>query len=70
MPVLNIEGRRVTVDDSFLALSPEQQNATVDEIAASIGIRADTVAAPSQSTPPSKEAEGGRAGAQRHRWRQ
>lgn len=35
MPSLNIEGRRVTVDDSFLKLSPEQQNATVDEIAAS-----------------------------------
>ncbi|WOH58528.1 hypothetical protein [Bradyrhizobium sp. BWC-3-1] len=29
---LNIEGRRVTVDDSFLKLSPEQQNSAVDEI--------------------------------------
>lgn len=35
MPTLNIEGRSVSVDDSFLKLSPEQQNATVDEIAAS-----------------------------------
>lgn len=35
MATLNINGRRVTVDDSFLSLSPEQQNATVDEIAAS-----------------------------------
>lgn len=35
MPTLNIEGRRVTVDDSFLKLSPEQQNATVEEIASS-----------------------------------
>lgn len=35
MPTLNINGKRVTVDDSFLSLSPEQQNATVDEIAAS-----------------------------------
>lgn len=35
MPTLNIEGRKVTVDDSFLSLTPEQQNATVEEIAAS-----------------------------------
>lgn len=35
MPTLNIEGRKVTVDDSFLKLSPEQQNSTVDEIASS-----------------------------------
>lgn len=34
---LNINGRKVTVDDSFLSLTPEQQNATVDEIAASFG---------------------------------
>ncbi len=36
MPVLNIEGRKVTVDDSFLKLDPEQQNATVEEISASL----------------------------------
>lgn len=36
MATLNINGRRVTVDDSFLNLSPEQQNATVEEIAASL----------------------------------
>jgi hypothetical protein len=35
MATLNIEGRRVTVDDSFLKLTPEQQNSTVEEIAAS-----------------------------------
>ena len=35
MATLNIDGRRVKVDDSFLSLSPEQQNATVEEIAAS-----------------------------------
>ncbi|MBB3950479.1 hypothetical protein [Aureimonas jatrophae] len=40
MPVLNIEGRRVRVDDSFLQLSPEDQNRTVDEIASSIGVTA------------------------------
>jgi hypothetical protein len=36
MPSLNIEGRKVTVDDSFLKLSPEQQNETVDHIASSL----------------------------------
>lgn len=35
MATLNIEGRKVTVDDSFLKLSPGEQNATVEEIAAS-----------------------------------
>nr|WMC99344.1 hypothetical protein RAR13_11870 [Aminobacter aminovorans] len=37
MATLNINGQRVKVDDSFLSLSPEQQNATVDEIAQSLG---------------------------------
>lgn len=37
MPTLNINGQRVKVDDSFLSLTPEQQNATVDEIAQSLG---------------------------------
>src|ERR1700727_2150012 len=32
MPTLNIEGRKVPVDDSFLKLSPDDQNSTVDEI--------------------------------------
>lgn len=36
MPTLNIEGKRVRVDDAFLKLSPEDQNAQVEEIAASI----------------------------------
>jgi hypothetical protein len=35
MPTLNIQGRSVNVSDDFLKLSPEQQNAAVDEIAAS-----------------------------------
>lgn len=35
MPTLDVDGRKVQVDDSFLKLSPEQQNATVDEIASS-----------------------------------
>lgn len=37
MATLNIGGRRVTVDDSFLSLTPEQQQATVNEIEASFG---------------------------------
>jgi hypothetical protein len=36
MPVLDIGGTRVSVDDSFLKLAPEQQNATVEEIAKSL----------------------------------
>lgn len=45
MATLNIGGRRVTVDDSFLSLSPEQQQATVEEIEASFG------AAPAEPAP-------------------
>jgi len=37
MPTLNINGQSVKVDDCFLKLSPDEQNATVDEIAASPG---------------------------------
>lgn len=37
MATLTINGQKVTVDDSFLSLPPEQQNATVDEIAQAIG---------------------------------
>jgi hypothetical protein len=36
MPTLNIEGHRVTVDDGFLKMSPDQQNATVEEISRSL----------------------------------
>lgn len=36
MATLTVNGRQVTVDDSFLKLSPEQQEATVNEIAASL----------------------------------
>lgn len=38
MPTLNIQGKRVRVDDSFLQLSPEEQNRTVEEIAGQIGV--------------------------------
>lgn len=35
--IVEIEGQKVEVDDSFSKLSPEQQSATVDEIAKSLG---------------------------------
>jgi len=38
MPTVTIEGKRVKVDDAFLTLSPEDQAATVEEIASQIGI--------------------------------
>ena len=37
MTTLVINGKNVTVSDDFLKLSPDQQNATVDEIAKSMG---------------------------------
>ena len=36
MPALEINGQRVEVDDSFLSMTPDQQAATVDEIALSL----------------------------------
>src|SRR5690349_7658114 len=47
MAALNINGHQVQVDDSFLSLSHDQQNATVDEIAKTLG------AAP-EAPPPDK----------------
>ncbi|WAJ28937.1 hypothetical protein [Antarcticirhabdus aurantiaca] len=38
MPTLTIEGRSVTVGDEFLSMSPEQQNAAVEEIGRSLGL--------------------------------
>lgn len=40
MGTLTINGRKVTVDDSFASLTPEQQQATVEEIAAQMGQQA------------------------------
>lgn len=37
MTTLNVNGQHVTVDDSFLSLSPEEQHSTVEEIAAHLG---------------------------------
>lgn len=36
MATLNIQGRKVKVDDAFLSMTPEQQNAAVEEIAKSL----------------------------------
>jgi hypothetical protein len=36
MPTINIQGRKIKVDDGFLSMSPDQQNAAVDEIAKSL----------------------------------
>ena len=36
MATLNIDGQRVKVDDSFLSLSPEEQESAVNEIAGSL----------------------------------
>jgi len=41
MATLEINGKRVEVDDSFLSLSQEEQQSTVDEIAAQIGVIAE-----------------------------
>lgn len=47
MATLNIGGQKVKVGDEFLRLTPDQQNAAVEEIAASLGA-APAEAAPSQ----------------------
>lgn len=39
MPTLTIQGRKVKVGDEFLSMTPEQQNDTVEEIAASLGVQ-------------------------------
>ncbi|WP_426418199.1 hypothetical protein [Bradyrhizobium genosp. A] len=46
MPVLTIGDKSVTVGDEFLKLSPDQQNATVQEIAGSIGVTGNAAAPP------------------------
>lgn len=51
MPTLEIAGKQVQVGDDFLKLSPDDQNATVDEIAHSIG------AAPAQPADTSHRAQ-------------
>ncbi|WP_426526802.1 hypothetical protein [Bradyrhizobium sp. McL0615] len=50
MPVLTIGDKQVSVGDEFLKLPPDQQNATVDEIAASIGAKPAAAPAPAAPT--------------------
>lgn len=56
MTTLDINGRKVKVDDSFKSLTPEQQNATVDEIFQSMGDGDKPVAAPQQPMAPTQAA--------------
>lgn len=37
MPTLNIDGKRIKVGDEFMQLSPEEQQATVEQIASQLG---------------------------------
>lgn len=48
MATLTINGQKVQVDDSFLSLPPDQQEATVEEIAKSLGPKVD----PATGQPP------------------
>lgn len=50
MPTLNIQGQKVTVDDSFMSLSPDDQNKTVEEISGHLGI-APVSSAPASTSP-------------------
>jgi hypothetical protein len=59
MTTLMINGRKVQVDDSFLSMSPEQQNATVDEIAASLGGNQPQQTAPEQAPQPTQKPQEG-----------
>lgn len=52
MATLTIGDRKVTVDDAFLSLSPEAQNATVEEIASSLGMGGGSQSAPEPATTP------------------
>jgi hypothetical protein len=57
MATLNIQGKRVKVDDSFLQLSPEDQAKTVDEIASQIGIAPQPAAPEPDMAPEGKDAK-------------
>lgn len=55
MATIDIEGRKVKVDDSFLSMTPEEQADAVDDIAAQIGIKP---AAPAEESEQSKALRG------------
>jgi hypothetical protein len=62
MATLTVNGQRVKVDDSFLSLPPDQQEATVNEIAASLGQSNGAPAMPAAipDTPPAGAKPGSR----------
>lgn len=51
MATLNIQGKRVKVDDAFLQLSPEEQAKAVEEIAGQIGVSAEQPAPSTDKAP-------------------
>lgn len=51
MTTLNIGGKRVKVDDAFKSMSPEEQNAAVEEIARSLGSVGEGAPTPEQNVP-------------------
>ncbi len=56
MPILEIQGQRVEVDEAFLTMTPEQQSTTVEEIAQSLNISAqNTNIQQPQEQPPIKK---------------
>ena len=57
MAELTINGHNVTIDDSFLKLSPEQQNQTVDHIAKQLGAAKQSSAANDFVPPPAPAGE-------------
>src|SRR5437764_4128403 len=63
MATLNIEGRNVQVDDSFLKLSPAEQQATVEEIASSFAPPPDTYQQAAIDEQAALKASGGDEGA-------
>ena len=58
MPVLEVNGREVEVDDGFLTLSPAEQERAVDEIAASLKGNASQDARPANPEQPSGQGYG------------
>ncbi len=59
MPTLNIAGKRVKVGDEFTKLSAEDQQKTVNEIAAHLGVTGET-SAPAAAVPPTGLTPGSR----------
>lgn len=56
MPTITINGRQVPVSENFLSLSPEEQDATVDEIAREMGLGVPQQAVQPQAQSPEMQA--------------